>query len=60
MMNTDRPTLYLIRGVPGSGKSTLAQTMLTSGMINDILEADQFFINSNGEYEFNAARHKSP
>ncbi len=40
-------TLTLIRGLPGSGKSTLAKTL--KGVH---LEADMYFVNSNGEYQY--------
>ncbi len=49
------PTLYLIRGVPGSGKSTLAQTLLDSGVVSSVLEADNYFY-VNGEYVFDASK----
>jgi predicted kinase len=39
--------LFLIRGLPGSGKSTLAKSI---GGIH--IEADQYFIDANGEYKF--------
>lgn len=39
--------LILIRGLPGSGKSTLAQTFDAVH-----LEADQYFINRQGEYHY--------
>jgi predicted kinase len=41
-------TLYLIRGLPGSGKSTLAKELTPI-----VFEADQYFINEAGEYNFN-------
>ena len=41
--------LRLLRGLPGSGKSTLAKTL---DLIH--LEADQFFVNEEGEYRFEA------
>lgn len=50
------PTLYLIRGIPGSGKSTLARTMRDSGMVRECLEADDYFTDDNGVYEFRADR----
>ena len=49
------PTLYLIRGVPGSGKSSLAQTLLANQVVDDIAEADDFFV-QNGIYNFDASR----
>jgi predicted kinase len=47
------PKLTLIRGLPGSGKSTLAKTL------NAVhLEADMYFINKQGEYQFDPLRLK--
>ena len=48
-------TLMLIRGVPGSGKSTLAAE-LSKGRDAVHCEADQYFINENGEYQFDPAK----
>ena len=44
-------TLYLIRGVSGSGKSTLAFEM-AQAMDIDYVEADAFFYDSKGIYNF--------
>jgi predicted kinase len=41
--------LYIIRGLPGSGKSTLAKQM---GILH--VEADQYFVQADGEYKFDA------
>ncbi|KXX71385.1 AAA family ATPase [Flammeovirga sp. SJP92] len=38
--------LILLRGLPGAGKTTVAQAMGGS------IEADDFMINDNGEYQF--------
>lgn len=46
-------TLYLVRGLPGSGKSSLANAMLDSGLVQYSFEADDYFVNENGEYVFN-------
>jgi predicted kinase len=46
--------LFLLRGLPGSGKSTLAKSL---GGIH--LEADQYFIDANGEYKFDATKLKN-
>lgn len=46
-------TLYLIRGVPGSGKSTLARRITEF-----FYEADQFRINEQGEYVYDANKTK--
>jgi predicted kinase len=42
--------LYLLRGLPGSGKSTLANQFGDT-----YFEADMYFINEDGEYNFNGA-----
>lgn len=50
-------TLVLVRGLPGSGKSTLAK--LIAGVLHAMhLEADSFFIQENGLYEFDASKLK--
>lgn len=46
-------TLYLIRGIPGSGKSTIAAQLANSGIVAVSLEADQYFVNTAGIYNFN-------
>ncbi len=47
------PSLLLIRGLPGSGKSTLASAMVKASKVKTYhYEADQFFIDENGEYKF--------
>jgi len=45
--------LYICRGIPGAGKSTFAKTL---GGQN--YEADMFFINENGEYNFDFTKIK--
>ena len=45
-----QPTLRLIRGLPGSGKSTLATSLLNYSHF----EADQYFIQPDGSYKFDA------
>ncbi len=61
------PNLLIIRGIPGSGKSTLAKSLLASSndscqlttpnykgiVYTHHYEADMFFINDHGIYEFN-------
>ena len=42
--------LYLLRGLPGAGKSTLANQIGGTHF-----EADMYFINEDGEYNFNGA-----
>lgn len=44
--------LILIRGIPGSGKSTYARKIVPELGL-PMLEADMFFINKFGNYEFN-------
>lgn len=52
------PTLYMIRGLPGSGKSTLADKIVSKHLSDELgrypaikVEADQFFVSSNGHTE---------
>ena len=45
--------LYLLRGLPGSGKTTLANSIGGTWV-----EADHYFLNENGEYEFDASKLK--
>ena len=45
--------LYIVRGVPGSGKSTFAK-QLTS----NVFEADQYFLDSEGNYTFDFTKIK--
>lgn len=45
-------TLYIIRGLPGSGKSTLANKLAPSASF----EADQYFTNSEGEYNYDQSK----
>lgn len=47
--------LILLRGLPGSGKSTLGEIIMYypgSSNSNYVLSADDFFIDGNGEYNF--------
>jgi predicted kinase len=45
--------LYCVRGIPGSGKSTFAKTL---GGIH--IEADQYFIDGEGNYKFDGSKIK--
>ena len=49
-------TLYLIRGVPGCGKSTLAQTLYDAALVSAVVEADQHFIDVDGNYVFDVSK----
>jgi len=62
-MDTNTETqgdLILVRGLPGSGKSTLAKIILQipSNIEPEVLSADDFFVNSDGEYIFDATKLK--
>jgi tRNA uridine 5-carbamoylmethylation protein Kti12 len=52
--------LILLRGVPGSGKTTLGNIILfnTQSNIQDVLSADNFFVNEKGEYIFDSSKLK--
>lgn len=54
----DRNEVILIRGLPGSGKSTLALDLLESSDpdCSHHFEADDFHIDSNGVYRYDATR----
>jgi len=43
--------LIIIRGVPGSGKTTFAKKLVSTGVIDNFFEADQFF-ELGGSYKF--------
>lgn len=48
--------LILIRGLPGSGKSTEARRFEREGYIH--LETDMWFLDTAGQYQFDASRLK--
>jgi predicted kinase len=45
--------LYIVRGIPGSGKSTFAKTLG-----GQHYEADMYFINEDGDYNFDVTKIK--
>ncbi len=47
-----KPTLILVRGLPGSGKSTLAKKLVEAGVASVHCEADQSFVDNDGNYSF--------
>jgi predicted kinase len=52
--------LILLRGIPGSGKTTLGEVILKSPQStnNLVLSADDFFMDNNGNYNFDATKLK--
>lgn len=48
--------LLIIRGVPGSGKSTMAEKLCLEGVYDSFLEADMFFTEDNGHYDFDPTK----
>lgn len=52
--------LILLRGIPGSGKSTLGEVILQtpSNSKPEILSADDFFLDNDGNYIFDGSKIK--
>lgn len=48
--------LYIVRGVPGSGKSTFAEALVGHDFL--VCEADKFFYDKEGNYNFDGSRLK--
>ena len=44
--------LIILRGLPGSGKTSFAKYMFS----NNVFEADQYFYDENGNYNFDATK----
>ena len=59
-VNETQGELILLRGLPGSGKSTLAKIILQVRSTDEpeVLSADDFFINEDGEYDFDSQKIK--
>lgn len=49
------PQLTIIRGLPGSGKTTLAK-ILANATGATHLEVDQYWVNENGEYNYDRSK----
>jgi len=48
-------TMFVMRGLPGSGKSTVVKQIQNFHPQSLVCSADQYFINENGHYEFDAS-----
>jgi predicted kinase len=46
-------SLYIVRGLPGSGKTTFAEALVGSDFL--VCEADKFFYDKDGNYNFDAS-----
>jgi predicted kinase len=59
-VNETQGELILLRGLPGSGKSTLAKIILQLRSTDEpeILSADDFFENKEGDYNFDPTKLK--
>ena len=62
-MDTNTETqgdLILLRGLPGSGKSTLAKIILQlpTNTEPEVLSADDFFVDDDGNYNFDVTKIK--
>jgi adenylate kinase family enzyme len=48
--------LYIVRGCPGSGKTTFAQKLVGHNFL--VCEADKYFIDDDGNYNFDVTKIK--
>jgi predicted kinase len=48
--------LYIVRGLPGSGKSTFAEALVGNDFL--VCEADKFFYDKEGNYNFDGSKLK--
>ncbi len=48
--------LIIIRGLPGSGKSTFAKSLVQSGFADVYCEADQYFVDAEGNYAYDGMK----
>jgi len=49
----NKPFVLIVRGLPGSGKTTMADALVNMAPDKVVrLEADDFFINDRGEYQY--------
>ncbi len=49
--------LILLRGLPGAGKSTVASLIMTGGGMTDkVIEADSYFYDNMGNYNFDPSK----
>jgi predicted kinase len=56
IVSASKLRLILIRGVPGSGKSTYAKKLMQEDPNLSHYEADMYFYNAEGEYQFDPKR----
>lgn len=50
--------LLIVRGLPGSGKSTFAKGMIERNAYDVMFEADDFFTDESGNYQYDASKIK--
>lgn len=48
--------LIIIRGLPGSGKSTFAKSLVDAKFADVFCEADQFFVDEKGNYNYDGMK----